>query len=58
MTSSGLPQYKTDMKLLEQAKDHKIMKGLEHLSYEEKLKELCLFNVDKGRLKGGYDQCI
>ncbi|KAJ7414883.1 hypothetical protein BTVI_39987 [Pitangus sulphuratus] len=42
-------QYKRDMELLEwvQLCDTKMIKGLEHLSYEEKLREPSLFNFKK-----------
>ena len=45
------PQDKTGMDLLEQAQQRatKSMKGLEHLSYEQRLRELALFSLKKAR---------
>ena len=46
------PQYRRDMDLLEriQRKATKRIHGMEHLSYEDKLRELGLFSLEKRRL--------
>ena len=46
------PQYKRDMELLEciQQRATKIMRGLKHLSYEARLRELGLFSLEKGKI--------
>ncbi|PKU42621.1 hypothetical protein llap_7084 [Limosa lapponica baueri] len=54
------PQFKKDKELLERVQQRatKMVKAMERLSYEERLRDLDLFSLEKKRLRGESYQCL
>jgi len=55
----GAPEYEVDLSILHSpAESHHYGQQLEHLAYEERLKELGLFNLEKRRLRVDLPVCV
>ncbi|CAM4487589.1 unnamed protein product [Caretta caretta] len=55
-----VPHYKKDVEKLERVQQRatKMIRGLEHMTYQERLRELGLFSLRKRRMRGGFDSCF
>ena len=53
------PQHRKDMDVLQrvQRRDTKMIRGLEYLSYKDRLRELGLLSLEKRRLQEGRPYC-